>query len=749
MRGINRNGINWSKFLAAGILASAAVLMTGCENSFGAHLSGETVTENELVRDIPEEAKPLEEKDPPAPYTEDGIQYYFRAKGKYLSVYNGEEFEDIYIKGVNLGLGKPGYFPGETAVSREEYARWFQQIAEMNANCIRVYTIQPPAFYEAFYRYNRTADKPLYLFQGTWYDETRLIESADAYDEQLQQYLYQDMEQLVDLIHGNCTIEPVPGKASGTYLYDISPYVIGWILGIESDANFVSTTNDEHPDITTYKGNYISTENVEAFEVFWAQTGDYVISYETDKYGMQRPVSYSNWPTADVLEHPSETMDEEYLVDLNMQNLKATDAFPCGLFASYHIYPYYPNFMYTEKAYSDYRDESGEINTYKAYLEDLIRIHDMPVLVAEFGVPASRGVTHANPYTGFDQGNHTDEEQGQMLVSMMQDIYDTGYAGGLVFTWQDEWFKRTWNTESHTNVNRRAYWCDVMTCEQHFGILDFVPGEEQEIVIVDGDAAEWTAQDILLETQDMTLSVKHDCAYLYLMVNKTGADYDTQKLLLPFDVTPKSGSRVYEGSSFGRAADFVLVVDGKENTRLLVQSYYDRYQYEYDKYDKEIQTTAEMREPGNALFHPVFHLLERELVLQDRVEIIPLQKFESGRLVFGISDYDSAQYNSLADYYYKGDILEIRIPWLLLNFRDPSTKEIEDDFWKNKYFSGIKVDGIWVGLSAEEPQEKPLEEDAAIELVRYQWDNWDYYPYFERLRKSYYMLQEQFAGLDI
>ncbi|MCM1183384.1 MAG: family 2 glycosyl transferase [Roseburia sp.] len=736
MRKINRTG---SRIL--GLLMSAALLLTGCESSFGAHLSGETVTESELTRELPEEVKPLPENEPPEPYAEDGARYYFKAQGKYLSVYNGTEFEDIYVKGVNLGLGKPGYFPGETAISEEEYARWFRQIAEMNANCIRVYTIQPPSFYEAFYRYNRTADTPLYLFQGTWYDETRLSESADAYDEQLQTFLYQDMEDLVNLIHGNCTIPPTAGKASGTYVYDISPYVIGWILGIESDANFVSTTNDNHPDVTTYQGSYIRVENVEAFEVFWAQTGDYIITYEMENYQMQRPVSYSNWPTADVLEHPSETMDEEYLVDLNMENLKATEAFRSGLFASYHIYPYYPNFMYTEKEYSDYRDADGTVNTYKAYLEDLIALHDMPVLVAEFGVPASRGVTHANPYTGFDQGNHTEEEQGEMLVSMMQDIYDTGYAGGLVFTWQDEWFKRTWNTENHTNVNRRAYWYDVMTCEQHFGVLDFVPGESQETVLLDGDASEWQPEDVLLETEGMTLSVKHDCAYLYLMVNKKDADYDTQRLLLPFDITPKSGSRVYGDSTFERAADFVLVMDGKEDSRLLVQSYYDRYLYEYDKYDRDIQATAETREPDNAVFRPIFHLLERELVLQDRAEIIPLQRFESGHLVFGNSDYDSEEYNSLADFCYEGDILEIRIPWLLLNFRDPSTKEIEDDFWKNKYFSGIKADGIWIGLSAEE--------DGTIALVKYQWDNWDYYPYFERLRKGYYMLQEQFARLDV
>ena len=32
-------------------------------------------------------------------------------------------------------------------------------------------------------------------------------------------------------------------------------------------------------------------------------------------------------------------------------------------------------------------------------------------------------------------------------------------------------------------------------------------------------------------------------------------------------------------------------------------------------------------------------------------------------------------------------------------------------------------------------------------MKEYQWEEWDYYPYFERLRKSYDILQEHFATL--
>ena len=58
----------------------------------------------------------------------------------------GSGFEDVSIRGVNLGMAKPGRFPGEAAISREEYDRWIRAIGELNANAIRTYTIHPPAF---------------------------------------------------------------------------------------------------------------------------------------------------------------------------------------------------------------------------------------------------------------------------------------------------------------------------------------------------------------------------------------------------------------------------------------------------------------------------------------------------------------------------------------------------------------------------------------------------------------------------
>ena len=34
--------------------------------------------------------------------------------------------------------------------------------------------------------------------------------------------------------------------------------------------------------------------------------------------------------------------------------------------------------------------------------------------------------------------------------------------------------KRTWNTMDYTNSDYRAYWNDVQTSEQHFGLAEYI-----------------------------------------------------------------------------------------------------------------------------------------------------------------------------------------------------------------------------------------------------------------------------------
>ena len=126
---------------------------------------------------------------------EDGVAYRVKAEGEYFYIYSPEsgQWEQVFWKGVNIGAGEPGLFPGELTISYEDYYRWFGYISDMNCNCIRVYTTMRPQFYQALYDFNSTAENPLYLFHGVWMDEDDITTYADVYaeNEKIKNFIYQ------------------------------------------------------------------------------------------------------------------------------------------------------------------------------------------------------------------------------------------------------------------------------------------------------------------------------------------------------------------------------------------------------------------------------------------------------------------------------------------------------------------------------------------------------------------------------
>ena len=84
---------------------------------------------------------------------------------------------------------------------------------------------------------------------------------------------------------------------------------------------------------------------------------------------MAHPMSFTNWVTTDLLQHPAEPDENEDLVSVNPNVIKSKEIFFPGLFASYHIYPYYPDFLNFEEKYVEYIDHRGKKNNYAGYLQ--------------------------------------------------------------------------------------------------------------------------------------------------------------------------------------------------------------------------------------------------------------------------------------------------------------------------------------------------------------------------------------------
>src|SRR4029450_562067 len=124
------------------------------------------------------------------------------------------------------------------------------------------------------------------------------------------------------------------------------------------------------------------------------------------------------------------------LVSVDAMHLSATEAWPGGFFASYHAYPYYPDFMRLTESYQRYtRPRDGKADPYSGYLHALLAHHqDQAVVITEFGVPSSLGGAHRGPL-GRDQGDHSESEALKIDADLLQNIEEEGFAGGVLFAW--------------------------------------------------------------------------------------------------------------------------------------------------------------------------------------------------------------------------------------------------------------------------------------------------------------------------
>ena len=701
----------------------------------------------------------------------DSMQFIAKVEGRDFYVYSNGGWHKKFLKGVNMGVTKPGAFPGEFAITKAEYLRWFQYISDMNSDVIRVYTTQAPAFYDALYEFNKTSKKPLYLLQGVYLREDLIMKLDDAYGdhEAIKKDFIQSAQDLVDIFHGQAKLPERLGYASGEYKSDISEYVIGWILGIEWDPMFVVGTIKNNSSKRSYNGKFLYTDKASPFETFLCEVGDQVVTYEAEKYKMMRPLSYTNWLTTDTLKHPNEPfISREDKVEVNTENIKFRSEFKPGMFASYHVYPYYPDFLNYQEDYVKFKDDSGKINTYRAYLRDLFKHHTMPVMVAEVGVPAARGMAHVSLYSGYNQGRHDEKEQGRIVTSLLQDIYAEGYCGGLIFSWQDEWFKRVWNTMQFDLPSQRPFWSNPQANEQQFGILAFEPGKDKTICDVDGDISDWQNDKPIYVSDKVELYAKSDEKYLYLLAKTNNFDFANDALYIPIDSLAGQGNShdAVRTLKFTRPAEFLVQINGESNSKIVVDAYYDAFYYNYAEKGKSLDKKQSYRKKDNGIFNPMNLCISNEIFLPQENKYIPFHSYETGILQYGDANPAHETYNSLTDFSAKNGNVEIRIPWQLLNIMDPSTKtamadfysrkgiKVESNFKKDESFmnfernDGIKaqvIDGMYIGAGIVKQGQG---NDTEIGMGYYTWKPWVLPTFHERLKQSYGILQKTFKDIE-
>ena len=56
----------------------------------------------------------------------------------------------------------------------------------------------------------------------------------------------------------------------------------------------------------------------------------------------------------------------------------------------------------------------------------------------------------------------------------------------MIFSWQDEWFKQTWNTVKYAPDSPAQRTVNEQSAEEHYGILAFDPGKTDNACYPDG-----------------------------------------------------------------------------------------------------------------------------------------------------------------------------------------------------------------------------------------------------------------------
>lgn len=737
--------------------------------------------------------KPLD----PVPEGPPRFEFRSTAEGFELRRPGAETFEPFFPAGINLGLAVPGSLPGEFLASSEQIARWIEASAELGLNVLRIYTVQSPEFYEELRRWNlENPDRPLFLLQGAWLKEPDRS-PADYLDEENRLWFRDELEKVVDVVHGNREIPPGSperpmnwGRAYGRFTADVSPWLMGWLIGREVEPETLASSYERHGEERSYEGHYFRISDGDPFEAYIAESFDYLVAIEESRYGTTHPIAFSNWPTLDPLVHPTEPpypISSEERFALDMRKIEVDVSFTPGVFISYHAYPYYPDFIVYQPDYQ-VSDAQG-LNSYLGYLRDLRQYYEgYAVMISEIGLPSSQG-SAKRIVSGLDHGGLDEVEQGEGLLRTLDAIVDSGLHGFCVFSIVDEWFKRAWIVDPiELPAERRHLWFNPMNPEQNFGLIALRPGSEERFHFVDGEGDEWLASPLLSKEGDAVsplgdgfdpmrnlrgLRVEHDEGYLHLLLEVEDLDpmglgildWSKVEYWLAFDtIDPERGDGFLDPGgtlAVDRRVEFLLRL-GADGLTLLVDRPYDLYGVWHGLREPWQEHRTVRNDDG--VFHLMRNLTNWEYVYEGE-QLGGFVDDEIGRLPVGheAKKSDTNLWYSLAD-----GTLELRIPWSLLYVSDPSTRSVIDDRGGATRPLGTSVtEGIAVAAMslAGDPGEgaapvlvdtfgTPTREGEGWRIAPdgfalYTWDGWDEgeVRYHEVRKASFWILQEGLPAL--
>ena len=291
------------------------------------------------------------------------------ADGFRLHTASGDK---TFLPGMNLGSSVPTRQPGELDVlTAEDYRRWFVEMADLGIRVIRIYTLHAPAFYDELDAWNRAhPDAPLYLVQGVYLpDETYTEAGRTLYTPAVDDAFAAELRDVSAAVHGDLTRRPQAGRVVRPLAHRrVAVDGLSWIVGVEWDPAGTARTDALAPS-APYRRPVLRGHRGRHEHGALARPPPRRAGAAEHARGVSVPIAFANWPTTDPLEHPEEPLARGGPRRRRRRARAALRAWPGGTFASFHAYPYYPDFQRHEPGLQVETD--GRVDPYAAYLRAL------------------------------------------------------------------------------------------------------------------------------------------------------------------------------------------------------------------------------------------------------------------------------------------------------------------------------------------------------------------------------------------
>jgi len=359
------------------------------------------------------------------------------------------------------------------------------------------------------------------------------------------------------------------------------------------------------------------------------------------------------------------------------------------------------------------------------------------LVIAEYGLPTSRGVSHFTP-SGFNQGGHSEAQQAEYSLMLTDDIVQSGCAGAVYFEWADEWFKHNWLVmDFEIPFEDRKLWHNMENPEQNFGILAL----EDRRKHIDGDLQDWNEEELGWNDERKKIYTSADATYFYVGAQLPDFDFATQNLYIAIDTydNHKGDHRLpFSNKIFDRGFEFLVSFTALDSARIQVDEPYSVFTDIYNDYIPVY--ASQPNENGKYIDELMLVNRGRESLTGEHYDSIINNRSPLLRADSDVAETSNADWNWDAGTH----SLELRLDWHLINVSDPAKKYVLDDKPGTKKIEASQTEGFHLYVFVTDKQNKLLAQYPPEEALFSTWENWDEPQWTQRKKPLYDSLQRYY-----